>query len=451
MIDIRAAPFCAKGDGVSDDWPAFKAAATAAVTYKQSLYLAGGGYNLLSQDSSLDATGLMIRGDGTGSVFAPYTGSGSVVMLSHPTLPLFTGMAGTLFRDVAFTWPAQLPTLATPIPYPALFEITTGSQANNDFDNIRLVNAYTFVHTSGAGGIGRTSVRGSRLYAIDKLVHMQNGIADILVFEDCQIGPSAMGTSGGTLGVYTLASGEVFRVDVGGAAYPRVDGLQLRNCYVLGYQRAMRVVSGQVDISTLNGSSFDSVGTVLQVDAAGSMVSTQWSGGMVYSANTNDMSQCAPVILLSGTALHTTDLSIGAVNFAFALGSILEDTTGCLRRLTISGCPMTYFGRSLTPGTYYAVKQDGGGGAIITVSGCQLDPSGGTNITSGMLITQSSGLAVISGNAFNACANSVVVQGNGGTTLLSANGAVNSTGPCVVNALTGTGKLVNSADNSWDK
>jgi parallel beta-helix repeat protein len=437
--------------GTDDTANIVRASAQAVATGRALLWPAGG-YWLASQTTSIPTNSAKWIGEGSSHAFFPYVDQGTTILVSNSATSTFLGLGNAMFRDISFYYPAQTGYQAAPTVYPALFDVTGGSQANNSFDNVRVMNAYRFIHVGPSGGVGRTWVRHSLIYSIDIDFYFENGFADVFEIQDNYFGSGAGGVSGGTnLANYTLNNGHFIYADIGAGTYTLMDGLEVKGGMVLGHRYGIRLLSGTIDVSDITGVKFDSVQTALQIEGTGIIVSTQWVGGMVYSANTNDLSQNSPAINLIQTAGgHNCDLTITGVDFPFALGGVIRDSNGALRTLTFTGNTVKYWGSTTTPGTYYAIAQSGGGAASLTITGNTFEHSSSTNTISGIIVTNSHE-ATISGNTFSNCNGfSLVYQGSSGLCVVEGNSSFNSGGGTINDVSSGTARLV-LGTNAWDK
>lgn len=443
--------FGAVGDGVADDTTAITNAIAAAQSGSGEVFFPKGQYRVTTGNIALD--NVTLRGCGVPEKGAPYTDNGSVILLDGTVNSPFVLGRGATIEGLSFFWPGQNGATASPVVYPALFAGTYISQFL--MQNCTVVNAYQFFKVN-TGGVGAGDLRfdNCRVYAVDKAFWFLNGAPDVIqvsnsffsfgVYEDvANVAPYY-------LRAYTANSGEFMRIDCGAATKTSVDGLELVNTLIFGSRFGIRLVSGALDVSFINGCSFDAVSTALSVEGSSIIRNTSWVGNLFYCYNIADNTAKDNSFNLGSTGA-TSKILLNGNDFAYSYGSHIISATTSISEFVVTGNTFANWGQTLfaTPADYYAIGLADAGINGVVNSNIFKGLAAGSNNANGILVSNV-GDIVISGNQFKSCY--APVQVSGGTKAHVIGNSSSSTGftSSFIDSASGAG-VVEAAWNSWDE
>ena len=419
-----------------------------------------GAYWLASQTTPINLSGVAIQRDGAPATgFMPYTQTGLVFLITNTASAPFIPGVGATFEATAF-WPLQDGSTVAPLAYPALFDVpAAGLITNFALDKATLVNPYRVLSIEPSGGGGRIFVSNTRAFCIDRCFDIRNGLADTIQTDNTDyFGPGVYGdiapVGNAYLQRYTESNGEVFHLDPGAAGnnYPNVDGLLVSGGIFQGMRYAVRLISGVLDVSKVDGVDLDSVATALSVEGSAYAI-LPWTGGQIYSAQGHTPA-AAPDVFSINTSNEQTDLTVSGVKIPYAQGTIVFDHGFGLGKLSFTGNNVATWGATSanTGITYYAV-QIGNNPVNAVVSGnlmaCQAGTAG--NAWSGILLG-SVRLASVTGNNMSNCAAAITLVGGTGAYSVFGNASVATYGPhSLLTTLSGTATLVGgNTTNNFD-
>jgi hypothetical protein len=450
LVGFQAGGFYTFG---TDDTAAVTNAVAAAAASGKQLYAPQGGYWLASQTSCVNLNGVTFSGDGWPSDSLPFAG-GSTLLVSNAASSAFCGMSNFTFRDLAVYYPAQDGSQVAPIAYPPTFE--SASWLDGTILHTRFLNAYQVAKVdAGGSGWGRVFIDGNFGYCIDKCFWWLNGAADTIQLGATNYwGPGAFGPQSiagpANLQRYTAASGEFARVDIGAAAYRSIDGFLMSGGVVQGMRYGLRVLSGLIDVSNFIGVNYDSVGSVLSLEGTARMLSTQWSGGEIFSTNIFAPTQAASVWAVSSTGSNS-NLYVTGVFVANAQGSVVADVNSGLASFTATGNRIENFGQTTSGPNWGAFYLSGSSARVAIAGNSALCTQGSTN---GQYFALMQGFenGSITGNTWDGCYYGVVDTRNSpATSLLVSGNASRNTGYSESLFVLGNAASLIDAANSWDK
>ena len=215
---------------------------------------------------------------------ATYGDTGGTFLLTSTTTSPFELQQGWAIRGLTFHYPNQDGISASPVVYPALFVGTY--VAAGVMEDVTVTNAYQIFKFNSGIAIGDLRFDRCRMYGIDRVFWFLQGAPESINISDCFFShgifvPSY--TPNVYLRDYTSASGEFCRIDVGSSSWTSVDGFNLSNSLVYGYRYGIRVLSGMLNVSTINNNWFDAVRTALSVENPGLLANTRWTDNYHYS------------------------------------------------------------------------------------------------------------------------------------------------------------------------
>ena len=436
-----------------DDTAAISAAAAYAVSAGSTIYFPSGNYGLFSQTRPIPLNNVSVSGPGTPG-YGPAVDSpaGANLLIFNNSTPAFSGMSGVNWDGVNVSYPTQDNTTPIPIAFPPTFE------ASRNFTNDKIQNSvfkatYSLFKVDSAASLGRISLNNVRAYCVRYCGDFESGAPDVLVLSsnnyfgpggddnDALYGPD-------NLGVYTESKGEAFHFDIGSGSYASVDGLQASGFIIQGMRYGFRLLSGFVDVATMNGIDFDSVQTAVSVEGSSYWVTTGMNGWFVYSTNNYDPSQANPVFNFTSISKQSA-LNISGLDVAYAQGSVIYDQNGAFRLLNVTGSQMARFGESTTGGTYGMYINRSGEVGMLNLTANQID----CDSKYGVILSVSAPARVgLKANSFVSCAYPVVVQGVSGEVDLDDNTSTGTVGRSAVYDLTAGAVTVRDGnDNWWDK
>jgi hypothetical protein len=288
---VNVRDFGAKCDGVTNDLPAWQAAAAYAKSIGGAIVNVPPGKHLL-YGGTISAERVAFVGPGVGRRnVADYSEVGGATVLVTDTVnSLFqtSNAGGVLLEGLAFYWPNQSVD-TTPFAYPALITGQSGQQMVDwTMRDCYIVNAYDVVNVpSTITAIGALRFDDCKIYAIRSFMRFFYGAPEVIHVNRCDFTPGqfqniATFAHGGFLRNWTGNNGSLFYVDIGASGKVSIDGLSFTNNLVYGYRYAFNVVSGRLDLPTIATSTFDATPTVLRVAGAAGIVSGNMGDGNVY-------------------------------------------------------------------------------------------------------------------------------------------------------------------------
>lgn len=281
---VSVTDFGADSTGATDCTTAITNAITAAKAGCGVVFFPKGKY--LVSTGGISISGVTLIGAGTPEFGNTYDDDGSVIMLDSITTSPFTLGLGWNISGLTFYYPNQDGTAVTPVVYPPLFIGTY--VAGGVMDNCTVVNAYQVFKFNVGTAIGDLRFSQCRMYGIDKVFWFLEGAPEVINISDCMFSRACFtkaGTPNHYLRDYTSASGEFCRIDVGSSGYSNhsVDGFNMSNTLVFGYRYGIRVMSGTLNVSSINNNWFDAVRTALSVEAPGVIANIRWTDNYHWS------------------------------------------------------------------------------------------------------------------------------------------------------------------------
>ncbi len=455
---VSVLDFGAVGDGVADDTTAIVNAITAAQAAYKSVYFPGGKYRVTT--GGINIAGVALIGAGVPEFGNTYNDNSSVILLDSTTVTPFILGLGWNISGLTFFYPNQDGTAVTPIVYPPLF---TGTYvAGGIMNNVTVLNAYqVFKFTSGTA-IGDFRLDQCRMYGIDKVFWFLQGAPEVINVSDCIFSHGIFVPSyvpNVYLRDYTSASGEFVRIDVAASSKTSVDGFNLNQSLVYGYRYGIRVLSGILNVSTINNNWFDQVRTALSVETPGTIANTRWTGnyhwsmrpGFVsgtpgtYGYNTTD-----PTIFSSASG-GGGNLLIFDNDFVWSQGSHISWNAASFADVKITDNRFRSWGKDAVsaPTSYYGISATDG-----TLNGSiglnKFQPTGGViaHNRNGIGIGNAADVAIVT-NEFDDCYLPIWIIAATRVCIL-ANTSTGSTFSAALKNDAAAGVLQSSA-NRWDK
>ena len=218
---------------------------------------------------------------GNGAYAAADGGVSGYVSLTAPTgTPSWSVTTGALITLSLST------SAGYPVAYPPLFLNNQSVQINRfDFINSQVTNAFDFLAQIGTGSqapapIGQAHILGSQIYAVNNALTLTNQpetfkIADTFFSFGTYL-PTTLGPTY-YLWNWRATNGSWLNVVNGTTAQPIVQSLLTSHVFIFGYSKTVWVSTGHLDISNLDFS-VDGVQSVLEVDSAGQITNTTFTG-----------------------------------------------------------------------------------------------------------------------------------------------------------------------------
>lgn len=279
---VSVKDYGALGDGVADDTAAIKNSIIAAKTGGGVVFFPKGKYRVTTGGITID--GVSLVGCGTPEFGNTYDDNSSVILLDSTTVTPFTLGLGWRISGLTFYYPNQDGTSATPIVYPPTF---TGTYvAGGLMENCSVINSYdVFKFTSGTA-IGDLRFSVCRIYGINTVFWFLQGATEVINVSDCIFSHgvfTASYTPQTYLRDHNSSAGTFCLIDVGSSSHTSVDGFDMSNSIVYGYRYGIRVISGSINVSTINNNWFDAVRTALSIEAPGTIFNTKWTDNYHWS------------------------------------------------------------------------------------------------------------------------------------------------------------------------
>lgn len=439
----------------SDDTAAVTNAVIAATAVGACAYFPNGSYWLASQSSAITLAKGCLMGDPTTNYGWPYTGYGSVLLISNTSTQAFSLGNGFTISGMTFYYPLQDSAGASPTVYPPLFESATISKGL--VEKSTFVDPYILMKTD-TGGIGFGDVRFSnnRMYCIFYCWQFANGASDVLQVDNSfiSVGVYQDIANGANLGNWTQSNGEMIHADIGGAAHTSLDGMMFSNNIIHGYHMGVRMVTGLLNVSAFSNNVWDDTPTILSVEGTtGAVAFTSFTGGNCYCQDLVTASAAENVFNFTSTNAGTSYLTISGLEIAYAMGNIISDASGALTTLKVSGGGWQNWGQSTTTGTYYGfVSSSQNTNARITINGVVAEISNAVGSNSYVGVSLDGGVNSITGNAFYS--NNTAVQVAGSSSAfhrIGNNVSANTTGTSSFSDSSSGSVNVITSGNLWDK
>ena len=352
---VSVTDFGAVGDGVADDTAAIQAAIISAQSNGGVVFFPRGQYRVTTGNISI--SGITLEGCGTPEFASGYDNNSSVILLDSTTTTPFVLGLGWNISGLTFFYPNQDGTAVTPIVYPPLF---TGTYvAGGIMNNVTVVNAYqVFKFTSGTA-IGDFRLDQCRMYGIDKVFWFLQGAPEVIHVSNCMFSygiyvPAA--TPNTYLRDYTSLSGEFMRIDVAASSHTSVDGFNLNQSLVFGYRYGIRIISGSMNVSTINNNWFDAVSTSFSVESPGFIAGVRWTNNYHYSLRVGFTNTSFPTMSVS--AASGGNLLVSNNDFLFSQGEHIQWNSSSFTDVKITDNRFRNWGRDAAspPTTYYAIN-----------------------------------------------------------------------------------------------
>jgi len=439
----------------TDDTTAVSNAVSAAISANVAVYAPSGTYWLASQSSAIALNHIKFYGDGPSSLNEfPFNG-GTNFFISNTSTSVFGGMDGVEVSDMGFFWPAQDNSQTTPLTYPALFESSVF--VNVWLNKLRIANAFQLIKvdsSAASSGLGRVVLGDNLIYCVDKCAWMLNGAADILnIASSNKFTVGAFGNQGNTgpknLQTYTAANGEFIRIDVGSSTYTKFDGLQVRAGLIYGYRYGVRLLSGTLDVSNVSPALWDAIGTILSVEGAAVIDTTNFTSSEVYAINPLVPTQAATLFNFTSTATTTSAFSVEGLHFGYVQGSIYSDANAAVKNLNFTGNHIESLGNTTTSGSYGGILLSANSAAHHNIVGNKFNCGSSGNTIYGVLLSMTGAPNNnVVGNQFLSCTYPVLLQGTTGTVQIEGNTSIATIAVSLTDSSTAT---VRTANNLWDK
>ena len=438
----------ALGDGVADDTTAFINAITAAQSLTGQVFFPKGKYRI--NTGNIELQNITLLGCSVIEKGIPYNNDGSVILLTGTTNSPFILGRGVTIEGLNFFYPNQTEDNVTPIVYPPLF---LGAEfcTNNTIANCTIVNSYHGFKFEGITGDIR--INNCRIYCVDRVFWFTCGAPDIIRLTDNGFywGPYEDVTNVGPtyrLRTHTATYGEFIRVDVAGSDWDSIDGLTTSNNIIFGYRYGIRVLSGSLDVGTINGNFLDACPTALSIEGSSTINGCQFNNNTFYSYKFGDSAANYNTINIVN---NTSDGSLQMVGntFEYSQGSFIWNNDDGLTKITLVGNKFSNWGTSSTFDSYYAMVLVGPN-LYGSITGNQFYGLTSSNLENGIFINNVANL-VISSNQFHNCYVPIrtiqtggilhVFNNTGSSTIYTKSFINESTSPA----------LIYESNNFWDK
>ena len=292
---------------------------------------------------------------------ANYGKTGATFYITNTSVSPFTDAVGSEVTGCTFFWPNQIENASAPIVYPPLIAPTT-SMVDFRFHNNTVVNAYDFIKIGAAATASVVSIDHNRMFVLNKIFNAQGGIHDVVEIRDNFISYavyefSVLFNGAGTtyLKDFATSNTTVVAVDNGSASYKSLDGLLLGGNFVFGARYGVNVISGQLDVSKIDGNTFDAVQTAFSMSGTSKVPHLSVRANSVYSYRPGYAATCNPVFDMQSNGANVSNVQFAANNIMFARGNVFNVNNGTgLKDLTSSGDRIDAWGQCSTLGEYYA-------------------------------------------------------------------------------------------------
>lgn len=379
-----------------------------------------------------------------------YGDTGGTFLLTSTTTSPFTLGQGWAIKGITFQYPAQDGDDAVPLVFPPLFIGTY--VAGGVMEDVTVLNAYQIFKFNVGTAIGDFRLDRCRMYAVDRVFWFLEGAPEVINITDCIFSPGMYVpalTPNTYLRNYTATSGEFMRIDVGGGANTSVDGLNISSTIVYGYRYGVRVVSGQLNVSSVHDCWFDAVSTALSIEGTATIANTRISDNYFWSSNLSDASTSYATIALS--AASASNLKVTGNDFVYSQGDHISWNAASTNDIHILGNRFKNWGKENTApaASYYAINATDSNlnGSIVSN---KFQPSSGTiaHNRNGIGIGNCTDLAVLS-NEFDDCYLSLWTVA--GTKYKVIGNVSKSSGFTTAFLNACAAGVVESASNRWDK
>jgi len=341
------------------------AAAIAAMKVSGGTLEISAGKYLLDGSTQTSLSGVKIKCEGAPAdetvSETNYGKTGATFYITSTSVSPFTDAVGSEVTGCTFFWPNQVENASAPIVYPPLIAPTT-SMVDFRFHNNTVVNAYDFIKIGAAATAAVVSIDHNRMFVLNKIFNAQGGISDVVEIRDNFISYavyefSVLFNGAGTtyLKDFATSNTTVVAVDNGSASYKSLDGLSLGSNFVFGARYGVNVISGQLDVSSIDGNTFDAVQTAFSMSGTSKVPHLSVRGNSVYSYRPGYAATCNPVFDMQSNGPNVSNVQFAVNNIMFARGNVFNVNNGTgLKDLTSSGDRIDAWGQCSTVGEYYA-------------------------------------------------------------------------------------------------
>jgi hypothetical protein len=441
-------------DGVTDNRAAIIAAVAALGSSGGVIFFPRGRYRLDTDGGTISLARVTFDGEGGQKSGDPADNVASTIEIVGTTNNPFSIGRSVTMRGMSFFWPDQVETGSAPIGYPALF--TGAFLVQFTFSNNTVMNAYRFMTIPVDGIAGDCRITENRIFAIDQCFRFIGGapetfyLADNLfsfgIYEsEINVGPTY------AIRDYYTNSGMFMLVDCGaGTIRQSVDGWNMHNNLVFGPRYGIRVLSGRLDVSVIEGNKWDAVPTVFSTAGTGSINNTAIDGNLIYSYRFADTAAAAVAVAIAGS--NPSDFSLTGNNFAFAQGDYINMSGATsLGDAHISGNTFKDWGRTtLTPAAQYnAIGVDVSAGTLSVAANAFTANPAGSNTAIGVEVAEAETLTITS-NRFSDTDYAVGIT-EAVDAFVSGNHSIGTIGTNAFVMNDATPGAVRASGNHWDK
>jgi hypothetical protein len=398
----------------------------------------------------IDLENITLYSDAPPDFGSPYGDIGAVFLLTSLTNSPFVLKLGWAIRGITFYWPSQ-DNSAAPIAYPPLFK--GGYSAGGVMEDIYVVNAYRFVHFEDVYVIGNIRMHRCLVYAIDRIFWFEVGAADVFHLTDCYFSRGTWWPAS-TPNTYARdhsdTQGEFMRVDIGSSAYTSIDGFNMRGTIVYGYRYGIRLLSGAVNVSSVEGCWFDACQTALSVEGTAVVNHSRWADNYHWSAPSSGATSTEhPTMSFTSTGV-VGDIYISDNDFVYGLGDHIYINGLAVDDIQIQGNRFRHWGLNTTSAAtnHYAIAlSDASANGTISTNTFRAWPTS-IHYSLGIIITNNEDLN-IANNEFEGCYLPLWLENVARATVIS-NTSRGTTWTAAMRNDNAAG-LVESVANRWDK
>jgi hypothetical protein len=179
---ISVKDFGAVGDGTTDNYAAFAAAALAA--QGKVLFIPAGNYLINTNSGSIVLQEVNVQGESVLDGSSASIDQGTILSITGTTNSLFKIRRGVSICGINFYYPNQ-PNSATPVVYPATlaFDYTSGAVQFVTISNNVVFNAYRFLDINdGTGGnVGHVNIFDNYICALNRGIYISRNLEHIRI------------------------------------------------------------------------------------------------------------------------------------------------------------------------------------------------------------------------------------------------------------------------------
>jgi hypothetical protein len=392
--------FGAIGDGVTNDSNALFSAVVAASG--GTLYVPRGKYLI---DGNVILNNISIVSSSPLSDALDYQDTGSVFLQTNTLAPMFFVEGGVKFENIQFFYPNQTGISANPIVYlPTIKASLQKSVTNLEFNQCQWINAYDCLEIkAGDQSHGRISIVDSKAYAVNSFSKI-SGLLDVMYCSNLMLTPGIYqdiaNTGNQYLRKWTQDNGTAFILE------NDVDGLNINNSIIYGYNVGVHCLSGHTDFFQINNSIIDSTPTAFKVSDNCLITNTTISNCSFYSANAFNSSYAPSVIDIRCTA-DDGYITLSNNHFTYSAGRVIDVSNNSLSTVIIDSNHFKYWAQSPTLS---------GSQSAITITEEDVRTVISSNIftntySNGIGITLKTSNASIGNNIFENCFNCINISG----------------------------------------